>query len=95
MYRYGFGLIVGNGFEDSRDLGSSGLKRSSGTEWKRCAFLLYTLKISFTYLELYKGFDQVAEWLRGWTANPLGFPRVSSNVILIAAHFAREWQNES
>ncbi|VDO45880.1 unnamed protein product, partial [Onchocerca flexuosa] len=22
--------------------------------------------------------DQVAEWLRRWTANPLGFPRVSS-----------------
>uniref|UniRef100_A0A1I7YKL2 Uncharacterized protein n=1 Tax=Steinernema glaseri TaxID=37863 RepID=A0A1I7YKL2_9BILA len=27
--------------------------------------------------------DQVAEWLRRWTANPLGFPRVSSNLILI------------
>ncbi|VDO40074.1 unnamed protein product, partial [Onchocerca flexuosa] len=25
-----------------------------------------------------------AEWLRRWTANPLGFPRVSSNLILIA-----------
>ncbi|EYC31352.1 hypothetical protein Y032_0004g2109 [Ancylostoma ceylanicum] len=29
--------------------------------------------------------DQVAEWLRRWTANPLGFPRVSSNLILIEA----------
>ena len=27
--------------------------------------------------------DQVAEWLRRWTANPMGFPRVSSNLILI------------
>ena len=27
--------------------------------------------------------DQMAEWLRRWTANPLGFPRVSSNLILI------------
>uniref|UniRef100_A0A0R3RH27 DB domain-containing protein n=1 Tax=Elaeophora elaphi TaxID=1147741 RepID=A0A0R3RH27_9BILA len=28
--------------------------------------------------------DQVAEWLRRWTANPLGFPRVSSNLIPVA-----------
>ena len=27
--------------------------------------------------------DQVAEGLRRWTANPLGFPRVSSNLILV------------
>ena len=25
--------------------------------------------------------DRVAEWLRRWTANPLGFPRVDSNPI--------------
>ena len=27
--------------------------------------------------------DEVAEWLRGWSANPLGFPRVDSNPILV------------
>ena len=27
--------------------------------------------------------DGVAEWLRRWTANPLGFPRVGSNPILV------------
>ena len=27
--------------------------------------------------------DKVAEWLRRWTANPLGSARVSSNLILV------------
>ena len=27
--------------------------------------------------------DEVAEWLRRWTANPLGSPRVGSNPILV------------
>ena len=27
--------------------------------------------------------DEVAEWLRRWTANPLGFPRVGSNPIFV------------
>ena len=27
--------------------------------------------------------DQVAEWLRRWTANPMGSARVSSNLILV------------
>jgi hypothetical protein len=27
--------------------------------------------------------DEVAEWLRRWTANPLGSARVSSNLILV------------
>ena len=31
--------------------------------------------------------DEVAEWLRRWTANPLGFPRVSSNLILVVTYF--------
>ena len=30
--------------------------------------------------------DEVAEWLRRWTANPMGSPRVSSNLILVG-HF--------
>ena len=29
--------------------------------------------------------DEVAEWLRRWTANPLGFPRVGSNPILVVS----------
>ena len=28
--------------------------------------------------------DEVAEWLRRWTANPLGSARVGSNPILVA-----------
>ncbi|KRX47268.1 INO80 complex subunit E [Trichinella murrelli] len=31
--------------------------------------------------------DEVAEWLRRWTANPLGFPRVSSNLILVVSFY--------
>ena len=31
--------------------------------------------------------DEVAEWLRRWTANPLGFPRVGSNPILVDQFF--------
>ena len=27
--------------------------------------------------------DEVAEWLRRWTANPLGYARVGSNPILV------------
>ena len=30
-----------------------------------------------------KSTDEVAEWLRRWTANPLGSPRVGSNPILV------------
>ena len=30
-------------------------------------------------------YDEVAEWLRRWTANPLGSPRVSSNLILVGS----------
>ena len=29
--------------------------------------------------------DEVAEWLRRWTANPMGSPRVSSNLILVVS----------
>ena len=31
--------------------------------------------------------DEVAEWLRRWTANPLGSARVGSNPILVANRF--------
>ena len=31
--------------------------------------------------------DEVAEWLRRWTANPLGSARVGSNPILLALWF--------
>ncbi len=32
--------------------------------------------------------DQVAEWLRRWTANPMGSARVSSNLILVESFFS-------
>ena len=31
--------------------------------------------------------DEVAEWLRRWTANPLGSARVGSNPILVVPRF--------
>ena len=31
--------------------------------------------------------DEVAEWLRRWTANPLCSARVGSNPILVGAYF--------
>ena len=31
--------------------------------------------------------DEVAEWLRRWTANPLGSARVGSNPIFVVTHF--------
>ena len=31
--------------------------------------------------------DEVAEWLRRWTANPLGSARVGSNPILVGSWF--------
>ena len=31
--------------------------------------------------------DEVAEWLRRWTANPLGSARVGSNPILVDVRF--------
>ena len=37
-----------------------------------------------------KSEDEVAEWLRRWTANPLGSARVGSNPILVEEHFYHE-----
>jgi hypothetical protein len=34
--------------------------------------------------------DKVAEWLRRWTANPLGSARVSSNLILVEFLYIQE-----
>ena len=31
--------------------------------------------------------DEVAEWLRRWTANPMGSARVGSNPILVGKNF--------
>ena len=44
-----------------------------------------TKRSSYVYLlvELARQLDEVAEWLRRWTANPLGSPRVGSNPILV------------
>ena len=35
--------------------------------------------------------DEVAEWLRRWTANPLGSARVGSNPILFDAFLLSKW----
>ena len=35
--------------------------------------------------------DEVAEWLRRWTANPLGSARVGSNPILVDAFLLSKW----
>ena len=36
-------------------------------------------------MHIYRNYvDEVAEWLRRWTANPLGSARVGSNPILVA-----------
>ena len=34
--------------------------------------------------------DKVAEWLRRWTANPMGSARVGSNPILVESFYALE-----
>ena len=39
------------------------------------------------YILLHTCEDEVAEWLRRWTANPLGSPRVGSNPILVELFF--------
>ena len=48
----------------------------------------FKLIIKLGYL-FYHSPDEVAEWLRRWTANPLGSPRVSSNLILVDSFFTR------
>ena len=42
----------------------------------KCAGQVYVLKLSNTV-------DEVAEWLRRWTANPMDSVRVGSNPILV------------
>ena len=37
----------------------------------------------FIYEIRREGFDNVAEWLRRWTANPMVSDRVSSNLIVV------------
>ena len=39
----------------------------------------------YVYIDRIKSLDEVAEWLRRWTANPLGSPRVGSNPILVVS----------
>ena len=38
----------------------------------------------FLLIFMHTASDEVAEWLRRWTANPLGSARVGSNPILVA-----------
>ena len=35
--------------------------------------------------------DEVAEWLRRWTANPMGSARVGSNPILVVHFFLKSY----
>ena len=37
----------------------------------------------FSWCQVWSSQDEVAEWLRRWTANPLGSARVGSNPILV------------
>ena len=37
--------------------------------------------------------DEVAEWLRRWTANPMGSARVGSNPILVVTIFIKKSSN--
>ena len=48
---------------------------------------MYTVKVTLIALILTLHADEVAEWLRRWTANPLGSPRVGSNPILVDIYF--------
>ena len=45
---------------------------------------LLSYQFKYQKLKLYATYDEVAEWLRRWTANPLGSARVGSNPILVA-----------
>eukprot|EP00794_Sanderia_malayensis_P006846 gene6846-7614_t len=45
-------------------------------------------QMMFAMVNLY---DEVAEWLRRWTANPLGSARVGSNPILVLCDEVAEW----
>ena len=45
------------------------------------------VKIYFIAILLHTCEDEVAEWLRRWTANPLWSPRVGSNPILVELYF--------
>ena len=36
--------------------------------------------------------DEVAEWLRRWTANPMGSARVGSNPILVVVFVQESWK---
>ena len=38
-----------------------------------------------SYVDTTSKLDEVAEWLRRWTANPLGSARVGSNPILVVS----------
>ena len=41
----------------------------------------------YTFVDSFEGIDGVAEWLRRWTANPLGSARVGSNPIPVGILF--------
>ncbi len=45
------------------------------------------IKVHYTHTTYGDNCDEVAEWLRRWTANPLCSARVGSNPILVAFFF--------
>lgn len=51
----------------------------SGVLWEFLRFMV------MSYVDTTSKLDEVAEWLRRWTANPLGSARVGSNPILVVS----------
>ena len=46
-------------------------------------FIKIFILLFFIHFPIARTQDEVAEWLRRWTANPLGSARVGSNPILV------------
>ena len=51
--------------------------------------VLYMLAGAHSHAEEMLARDEVAEWLRRWTANPMGSARVGSNPILVVRLFVK------
>ena len=59
--------------------GKSGTQPTGSTNWT--SFMLPSLMLTKV------SSDEVAEWLRRWTANPMGSARVGSNPILVGTFY--------
>ncbi|KAJ8873419.1 hypothetical protein PR048_024236 [Dryococelus australis] len=53
------------------------------SSWSLNCVAVCSLKYSFSHESIKRMLDEVAEWLRRWTANPMGSARVGSNPILV------------